>query len=103
MRGALAHLPVLRFRGRETGQHGFRVVHRHPARLDPAPLGRCFPGLAPPGVPHLSRLSFQGGLHFWSLDRDTDCAPGSSSPTCNSYGAAGSFGFTNRFVSDLGL
>jgi hypothetical protein len=39
------------------------------------------------------------GVHFWSLDRDVDCAPGSSSPTCNSYGAAGTFGFTKAFLS----
>ena len=43
------------------------------------------------------------GIHFWSLDRDTDCAPGSASATCNSYGAAGNFGFANRFIGDLGL
>jgi hypothetical protein len=43
------------------------------------------------------------GVHFWSLDRDTDCAPGSASPTCNSYGQAGNWGFTNRFIADLGL
>ncbi len=44
------------------------------------------------------------GLHFWSLDRDTDCAAGSSaSATCNSYGSAGNFGFANRFIGDLGL
>jgi len=43
------------------------------------------------------------GIHYWSLDRDTDCAPGYASPTCNSYGQAGNWGFANRFVSDLGL
>jgi hypothetical protein len=43
------------------------------------------------------------GVHFWSLDRDTDCAPGASSATCNSYGQAGNWGFTNRFINDLGL
>jgi len=43
------------------------------------------------------------GIHFWSLDRDVDCAPGSASATCNSYGSAGTWGFTNRFISDLGL
>ena len=43
------------------------------------------------------------GVHFWSLDRDIDCAPGSSSPTCNSYGQAGTWGFTNRFLSKLGF
>ena len=43
------------------------------------------------------------GIHFWSLDRDVDCAPGSASATCNSYGQAGTWGFTNRFAADLGL
>jgi len=43
------------------------------------------------------------GIHFWSFDRDNDCAPGSSSPTCNAYGQAGRLGFTTSFLSDLGL
>ena len=43
------------------------------------------------------------GIHFWSLDRDHDCAPGYASATCNSYGSAGNWGFTNAFISDLGL
>ena len=43
------------------------------------------------------------GIHFWSLDRDKDCAPGFASATCNSYGTAGNWGFTNAFISDLGL
>ena len=43
------------------------------------------------------------GIHFWSLDRDVDCAAGSASATCNSYGQAGTWGFTNRFAADLGL
>jgi len=42
------------------------------------------------------------GVHFWSLDRDNDCAPGWASPTCNSYGQAGTWGFTNRFITKLG-
>jgi chitinase len=42
------------------------------------------------------------GIHFWSFDRDNDCAPGSSSPTCNSYGQAGRLGFTTQFLSSLG-
>jgi chitinase len=42
------------------------------------------------------------GLHFWSLDRDTPCAAGSSSPTCNSYPSVGDVGFTNEFMKDLG-
>ena len=43
------------------------------------------------------------GVHYWSLDRDVDCPPGSASPTCNSYGSAGTWGFTNRFILKLGL
>ncbi len=43
------------------------------------------------------------GIHFWSLDRDHDCAPGYASATCNSYGTAGTWGFTNAFIGDLGL
>ncbi len=41
------------------------------------------------------------GLHFWSLDRDADCAPGAASPTCNSIGGVGALGYTNHFASDL--
>jgi hypothetical protein len=43
------------------------------------------------------------GIHFWSFDRDVDCGPGSASPTCNSYGQAGTLGFNKAFLSDLGL
>jgi hypothetical protein len=42
------------------------------------------------------------GLHFWSLDRDTPCAAGSASSTCNSYPTAGVLAFTNEFLKDLG-
>jgi chitinase len=43
------------------------------------------------------------GVHFWSLDRDTDCSLGTVSDTCNGDPGAGVFGFANRFISDLGL
>jgi chitinase len=43
-----------------------------------------------------------GGIHFWSLDRDTPTCSGGGS-TCNGYSASGPWGFTNRFISDLGL
>ncbi len=43
------------------------------------------------------------GIHFWSFDRDNDCPAGASQPTCNTYGAAGTLGFTNAFLTDLGL
>jgi len=57
-------------------------------------------------VPTLSAYAAQKGLagiHFWSFDRDHDCAPGASSPTCNSYGQAGTLGFTTRLLSSLGM
>lgn len=41
------------------------------------------------------------GIHHWSFDRDTDCPPGSASPTCNSYGQGGTLGFTNKFLQSL--
>ena len=43
-----------------------------------------------------------GGIHFWSLDRDRDCAPNAAAASvCNTYGAAGTLGFTKKFVSGL--
>jgi hypothetical protein len=39
------------------------------------------------------------GIHYWSYDRDNDCPPGSASPTCNSLGNAGSWGFLKRFLA----
>jgi len=38
------------------------------------------------------------GVHFWSFDRDTDCAPAAASATCNTYGQAGTLGFAREFV-----
>ena len=47
------------------------------------------------------------GIHFWAFSRDRDCAPattdGNSSDTCNNYGKAGTLGYTNKFISALGL
>jgi hypothetical protein len=42
------------------------------------------------------------GVHFWSLDRDTPCAAGSASSTCNSYPSVGILGYTNEILNDLG-
>lgn len=42
------------------------------------------------------------GLHFWSFDRDADCAPGTASPTCNTIGGVGTLGYSLRFAKDLG-
>ncbi|XXQ37897.1 GH18 domain-containing protein [Plasmodiophora brassicae] len=42
-----------------------------------------------------------GGLHMWSLDRDTDCPSGPASPTCNTYGQAGTLGFTKTLIAAL--
>ncbi len=41
------------------------------------------------------------GVHYWSYDRDVDCARGSASATCNSsgVGAAGPHGYLLRFLT----
>jgi hypothetical protein len=39
------------------------------------------------------------GVHYWSYDRDIDCAPGYASPTCNSLGGVGAHGFLRRFIA----
>ena len=41
-----------------------------------------------------------GGVHYWSYDRDIDCASGSASATCNSMGNgyAGAHGYLKRFL-----
>ncbi len=44
-----------------------------------------------------------GGVHHWSFDRDADCAAGYASPTCNSYGQAGTLGFTQKFARNLNI
>ena len=41
-----------------------------------------------------------GGLHFWSLDRDTRCAPGEApgaSPVCNTHDSVPSLAYTRAF------
>ncbi|WP_322114245.1 carbohydrate-binding protein [Aquabacterium sp. A7-Y] len=49
-----------------------------------------------------ARQNRLAGVHFWSVDRDVDCPPGAASPICNTFGQAGTWGFTNRFLSRLG-
>jgi len=49
------------------------------------------------------RRNHLAGVHFWSFDRDRDCKPGPAKDDCNSYGKAGTLGFTNAFISDLRL
>jgi hypothetical protein len=47
-------------------------------------------------------LQSMAGVHYWSYDRDTDCAEGSASATCNSMGSgyAGAHGYLKRFLGD---
>lgn len=42
-----------------------------------------------------------GAVHHWSFDRDNDCAPGYASPTCNTYGQAGTLGYSKKFSSSF--
>ncbi|CEO97161.1 unnamed protein product (mitochondrion) [Plasmodiophora brassicae] len=46
-----------------------------------------------------AKLNGLGGIHFWSFDRDNDCPPGPASPLCNTYGNAGTLGFTKAFTA----
>jgi hypothetical protein len=41
------------------------------------------------------------GIHYWSYDRDTDCAQGSASATCNTMGNgyAGAHGYLKAFLA----
>ncbi len=41
-------------------------------------------------------------MHYWSYDRDVDCAAGAASATCNSMGSgyAGAHGYLKRFLAD---
>lgn len=51
-------------------------------------------------------LNGLAGVNFWSLDRDTPCAggsTGSASPVCNSVSGVPALGYSRRFLQDLGL
>ncbi|MEY9839790.1 carbohydrate-binding protein [Streptacidiphilus sp. EB103A] len=43
------------------------------------------------------------GLHYWSLDRDTPCSDTFASPTCDSVSSTTPLGYTDKFLSDLGI
>ena len=43
------------------------------------------------------------GLHYWSLDRDTPCSDTYASPTCDSVPSTTPLGYTDKFLSDLGI
>ena len=49
------------------------------------------------------RANSLAGIHYWSLDRDRDCPPGSASETCNTLGNASTLGFTKAFLTGLGI
>ena len=54
----------------------------------------------------LARMARQeqlGGLHFWSLDRDTPCAGGATtvSPTCSSLNTHSALAFSRAFADGL--
>lgn len=43
------------------------------------------------------------GLHMWAFNRDIDCSLSTvANDTCNSYGSAGTLGYTNTFLTYLG-
>ncbi|CAK0750230.1 Cellulose-binding protein [Gammaproteobacteria bacterium] len=43
------------------------------------------------------------GIHFWSFDRDMPCSQMAADPTCSSVSNVPALGYTNRFITDLGL
>jgi hypothetical protein len=53
-------------------------------------------------IAHFAIAQGIAGIHYWSYDRDVDCAQGSASPTCNSMGNgyAGAHGYLKRFLAD---
>jgi hypothetical protein len=51
-------------------------------------------------VAHFAIANGLAGVHYWSYDRDIDCAPGSAQATCNTFGQAGTHGFLARFLRD---
>jgi chitinase len=50
-------------------------------------------------VAHFALTNGLAGVHYWSYDRDVDCAPGYASPTCNSIGGVGAHGYLKRFLA----
>ena len=50
-------------------------------------------------VAEFARSQGLAGVHYWSYDRDVDCAPGYASPTCNSVGGVGAHGYLKRFLA----
>ena len=50
-----------------------------------------------------SKANGLAGIHFWSIDRDTPCSQTSASPICSSVNNVPAWGWTQRFISDLGL
>lgn len=55
-------------------------------------------------VDEVSSFALRVGLyavHFWAFDRDKDCPLGPPQNECNSYGQAGTLGFTKKFANYL--
>ena len=50
-------------------------------------------------VAHFALNSGLAGVHYWSYDRDVDCAAGYASATCNSIGGVGAHGYLKRFMA----
>ncbi|KAE9332781.1 hypothetical protein PF008_g14778 [Phytophthora fragariae] len=50
-------------------------------------------------VSNFAKANGLGGVHYWSLERDNDCPPGAANWKCNTYGVAGLYGFTKKFLT----
>jgi hypothetical protein len=59
--------------------------------------GESFTAADADTVAHFAASQGLAGVHYWSYDRDVDCAAGAASPTCNSIGGVGTRGYLKRF------
>ena len=50
-----------------------------------------------------ARTNHLAGVHFWSVDRDTPCDQAYASPICSSVANVPAWGWTQRFITGLGL
>ncbi|KAE9104302.1 hypothetical protein PF010_g13434 [Phytophthora fragariae] len=89
--------------------HDYYSIPYSKIEVTPMIGGNCFP-VAPQHeyiftlndvatVSNFAKANGLAGVHFWSLERDNDCPPGAAYWLCNTYGVAGLFGFTKKFLT----
>ncbi|KAE8956966.1 hypothetical protein PF005_g32084 [Phytophthora fragariae] len=89
--------------------HDYYSIPYNQIEVTPMIGGNCFP-VAPQHeyiftlndvatVSNFAKANGLGGVHYWSLERDNDCPPGAANWKCNTYGVAGLYGFTKKFLT----